>query len=332
MHHRTILIAGIVVAIFYTGVRTAPSALAPTSVFASLPHDIKHSIVVGWVGDIAPSDDVHAFDAVKDALTTPDLMIANLEGTFALPDRTSKCELLTSMCYAFRGESIFTEALLSSGIDLVTLTNNHSYDYGREGLEDTEAVLIQAGIPFVSPTSPTTTIVVGGKRVGVLGLSSTEPASTITDYSFIAKQITELKRSHDFVIVVFHGGAEGADKTLVTGQTEYMGNEDRGNVELVARTAIDAGADLILGAGPHVLRKIEEYKGVPIAYSLGNFYGGGGKLVTTGILGVSGIFEAALSTDRPTRYGFTSVVLSPAGIPSIDPTEQGRYLIESLSR
>lgn len=309
-------------------------AEAPTSMF--VPHTERtDALTIGWVGDMVPSEDAlynaRVFDSVAPALQKPDLMIGNLEGTFALPDRVTKCIYITTMCHAFAGDPSFAESLKSAGFDFVSLVNNHSYDFGKEGLLDTQAVLDAAGIPYISPTQPTTSITVKGKNVGILGLSSTEPASTITDYDFITKNVVKLKQENDFAIVIFHGGAEGSDKTQVPGTTEYMGSENRGNVELVAHTAIDAGADLVLGAGPHVLRKIEVYKTKPIAYSLGNFVGGT-HLVTSGILGTSAIVTAALSVNNPTTFDITSVILSGDGVPTVDYFERARGLIDELSR
>lgn len=309
-------------------------AEAPTGVFVA-PRHTPTAITIGWVGDMVPNQDVEynetVFLGVESQLQKPDLMIGNLEGTFALPDRTTKCVYLSTMCHAFAGDPSFAYALRAAGFDFVSLVNNHSYDFMREGLEDTETVLKEAGIPFVSPTQPTASITIKDKRIGILGLSSTEPAQTINDYDFITGQVMALKQTNDFVIVIFHGGAEGADKTAVPGTNEYVGSEDRGNVELMARTAIDAGADLILGSGPHVLRKIEVYNRGVIAYSLGNFVGSG-KLTTTGILGISGIMTATLEERTPTTYDFTSIQLSRDGVPSLDFLNQGEQLITSLSQ
>lgn len=324
----TIVIIG---GIIFTGVLWAE---APTGVFVS-PRYTNETLTIGWVGDMVPSSDAdynyRAFATVRHVLNKPDLMIGNLEGTFAAEGRMDKCIYLSSMCHAFRGDPSFAYALSDAGFDFVSLVNNHSYDYFSEGLADTETVLNEVGIPYISPTKPSTSIVAKGKKVGILGLSSTEPARTITDYEFIAREVTKLKETNDFVIVIFHGGAEGVDKTNVPGTNEYVGSEDRGNVQQVAYTAIDAGADLVLGAGPHVLRKIEVYRGAPIAYSLGNFVGGG-RLVVHGNLGVSGIFNATLEKHTPSTFDFTSVLLSKEGIPVLDMFEQGKRLIESLSK
>ncbi|MGF1925095.1 MAG: CapA family protein, partial [Bacteroidia bacterium] len=80
-----------------------------------------------------------------------------------------------------------------------------------------------------------------------------------------------LKKQADIVIVSFHGGAEGAKYERVPRQTEIFYKENRGNVYAFAHGVIDAGADIVLGHGPHVTRAVEVYKNKFIAYSLGNF-------------------------------------------------------------
>ena len=324
----TIIVAA---SVLFTGVLWAE---APSESFIK-PRKTSNTITVGWVGDMVPSSDSeyneNVFADVTSELLKPDLMIGNLEGTFAQADRTDKCMYLTSMCHAFRGDLSFAASLKDAGFDLVSLVNNHSYDFGDEGLKDTQAILDEAGIPYISPTNQSTSIIVKGKKVGVLGLSSTEPTKTITDYNFIGEKVQKLKEENDFVIVIFHGGAEGSDKTLVPGTVEYMGTENRGNVQAVAYAAIDAGADVVLGAGPHVLRKIEVYNHSPIAYSLGNFVGGK-RLIISGNLALSGIFTATLEKNTPTTYNFTSVILSKDGIPSLDIFEQSKHLLQALSK
>jgi poly-gamma-glutamate capsule biosynthesis protein CapA/YwtB (metallophosphatase superfamily) len=293
----------------------------------------KSKITIGWVGDMVPSLDTiyndNAFIEVTDLLSKPDLMIGNLEGTFAHSDRLSKCEYLKNSCHAFRGEANFADALKNAGFDFISLVNNHSYDFGDEGLADTMAELDRVGIAYVTSEVPSKSIVVGNKNIGILGLSSTQPWKSITDIEFIKKEVMRLKSENDFVIVLFHGGAEGSDKSAVTGEEEWVGNENRGNVELVAHTAIDAGADLVLGSGPHVLRKIEKYKSGVIAYSLGNFVGAN-RLVSKGVLAYSGIFTATLKENSETKYDFQSILLSPLGIPYIDTENISKTFLESL--
>lgn len=294
------------------------------------------TLTIGWVGDMVPSDDlgynITAFSNVSTALEQPDLMIGNLEGTFAHADRKTKCSYISTMCHAFRGDPSFADSLKAAGFDFVSLVNNHSYDYGSDGLADTKAELDRVGLPYLSPDQPTTSITVKGIKIGIMGLSSTEPAKTITNYAYIAGTVRDLKKDNDIVIVIFHGGSEGSNKTAVPGTTEYMGSENRGNVQAVAHTAINAGADLVLGAGPHVLRKVELFNGKTVAYSLGNFVGGKGRLSTTGTLAISGIFTATFEKNVQTNTSFTPVLLSKDGIPSLDPSDQGKKLLESLSQ
>ncbi len=299
------------------------------------------TLSIGWVGDMVPSGDIGynltVLNNVSSTLEVPDFMMGNLEGTFAHDGRVSKCIYINSMCHAFQGEASFADTLKAAGFDFVSLVNNHSYDYGTDGLKDTEAELDRVGLAYIAPDKQTTSITVKGIRIGIMGLSSTEPAETINDYTYIASTVATLKKDNDIVVVIFHGGSEGATKTAVTGTTEFMGTENRGNVQAVAHIAINAGADVVLGDGPHVLRKVETYKDKTIAYSLGNFVGGKGRLSTpTGNLSLGGIFTTNFTFPsmkvNTTTNTFTSVILSKDGIPTMDPTDQAKTLLDSLSK
>jgi hypothetical protein len=312
----------------------SPEYTTPAT-FPALKLPLRSELTVGWVGDMVPSSDGEynrlVFSNVTPFLQAPDLMIGNLEGTFAVSEDGSKCFYLKINCHAFRGSASFADALKAAGFDFISLVNNHSYDYGEEGLIATEAELLRVGIPYISQTKPAESITVKGKRIGILGLSSTPPQNTITDYAFITSQVQALSQTNDIVIIIFHGGAEGVDKTAVPGADEYVGNENRGNVELVSKLAIDAGADLVLGSGPHVLRKIEEGNGKLTAYSLGNFVGGN-RLITKDLLGISAILTVSFKNNTVLNHSITSIILSKDGVPSRDFAEQGKLLIERLSQ
>ena len=109
---------------------------------------------------------------------------------------------------------------------------------------------------------------------------------------------------------MFHAGAEGADKTRVPGGREHAFGEDRGDSRHFARAAIDAGADLVVGSGPHVVRGLELYRGRLIAYSLGNLTGYR-NFSTAGTSGLSGLLRVTLDADgtaprsRSARCGST---------------------------
>jgi poly-gamma-glutamate capsule biosynthesis protein CapA/YwtB (metallophosphatase superfamily) len=128
-----------------------------------------------------------------------------------------------------------------------------------------------------------------------------------------------------------HAGAEGSAATHVTGEDEHYLGEDRGNPQQFAHMAIDAGADLVLGSGPHVLRGMEYYRGHLIAYSLGDF-AGYHIFATTGTLALSGILRVSLSADgRAAAANFTSTILSSSGRPALDPRNEAATLMNQLS-
>jgi hypothetical protein len=135
----------------------------------------------------------------------------------------------------------------------------------------------------------------------------------------------------DIVVVSFHGGAEGTGAQHVPAQTEIYAGEKRGNLPAFAHTAIDAGADLVLGHGPHVMRGMEIYKDRLINYSLGNFCTYGWfQLVDE--LGLTMILEVELALDGK----FIQGKINPArqegrGIPVLDPTGQAIRVVRSLS-
>jgi hypothetical protein len=320
----------------YVHSQDLPAVSGPVS---SIPPVIAHSpkaLSVTWVGDMVPSENSeyneHVLESLTPRLAQADLTIGNVEGTFAASDRLPKCDPATAGCFAFRGDENFAASLHAAGFDFVNLVNNHALDFGKDGVFDTVHILQKNNIDSINPFYPTKEIKVNGYSIGILGVSSGPPNAAITNLSYIAKTISDLKNRNDFVILIMHGGAEGADKTVVPGVAEFFRGEDRGDVAAVAHTAIDSGADLVLGSGPHVLRKIESYKKGLIAYSLGNFVGGDGRLMTTGLLAQSGMFTAVLYPSHSPTYSFTSVALSPNGIPSLDLTDAGKNLIEYLSR
>jgi len=151
------------------------------------------------------------------------------------------------------------------------------------------------------------------------------------DYELAFETIAAYAEEHDIIVVSFHGGAEGADVTHVPfAEEEYYG-EPRGDVVWFARGAVDAGADLLIGHGPHVVRGMERYKDRLIAYSLGNFatyYG----ISVAGIKGIAPILTVTLDGRGLFISGeITSTKqLRPAG-PSIDGRQRALNLMRGLS-
>ena len=144
--------------------------------------------------------------------------------------------------------------------------------------------------------------------------------------------VEQAAREADVVVVLFHGGAEGSDRTHVPIGTEYAFGENRGDLRAFAHEAIDAGGDVVLGSGPHVLRGMERYHGRLIAYSLGNF-AGVGNFATEGVLDLSGILEVRLDRTGAFRGGrLRSLTLTGEGTPAPDPTNAAAHLVAGLSR
>ena len=191
---------------------------------------------------------------VKSIFATDDLTIANLEGTFT--NSTTRVD----KTYAFKGPAEFVNILTSSSVESVTVANNHSRDYGAQSLTDTKATLDAAGVIHFG-YDETSVVDVKGVKVGLIGIyeliDHTGRAQQVKDH--IAKVKSE---GADVIIVIFHWGIE-RDAAPNSHQT------------MLARLAIDEGADLVCGHHPHVLQGIEEYKGKNIVYSLGNFCFGG---------------------------------------------------------
>jgi hypothetical protein len=162
----------------------------------------------------------------------------------------------------------------------------------------------------------------------------------LSDHSYsihnidMAKDIVkQLKEENDIVIVSFHGGAEGGSATRLTNVNEIFLGEPRGNVMKFSRSVIDAGADLVLGHGPHVLRALEVYKGKLIAYSLGNF-------LTYSMFNVKGPngLSAILTIRMNTKNGefadgtLVSLKLTKDGIPEIDLAGEAIKLVKKLTK
>ncbi|MDR1709841.1 MAG: CapA family protein [Candidatus Accumulibacter sp.] len=212
------------------------------------------------------------FENVKAAFDGGDVVFANLEG--ALTDNLDNVKTCSNpdVCYAFAMPTKFAACLKNAGINLMSIANNHTGDFGDKGRESTMNSLKANGIHFAGLTScATETFTQNGVKYGFAAFAPNSGTVNINDVEGAKEIVKRLKRKSDIVIVSFHGGAEGSKYQHVPHQQENFLGENRGNVEHFAHSAIDAGADIVLGHGPHVSRAIEIYKGHFIAYSMGNF-------------------------------------------------------------
>lgn len=274
------------------------------------------------VSDLPPDDGKFLFDGVKDILLSSDLTIGNLEGPFLNSGGTPKeCET-PERCYSFRVPERYASYLKDAGFDYMNLANNHAYDMGKQGREATYRVLEDNGISFAGTDDyPTAISEVKGVKIGFAGFAPNRGTININSNKKTEEIIRELKSKCDIVIVMFHGGAEGAGAQNVPKRNEIFLGENRGNVFEFAHLVIDAGADLVLGHGPHVTRAVEIYNGKFIAYSLGNFctYG---KFSLAGVQGLAPIIKIFITREgKFIKSEIFSIKQVRRGFPVLDEKE-----------
>lgn len=212
------------------------------------------------------------FDDVNAILQQADILFGNLEGTLTDTGENAKRCSDPSKCYSFRSPEYFGKYLEESGFDVMSIANNHIGDFGSIGIKNTAKTLEKHHIAYAGVfAKPSAIFEKNGIKYGFCAFAPNKDCIKIHNLSNAKKIVTELQKQVDIVIVSFHGGAEGAEHTHVPRKTERFYGEDRGDVYRFAHTMIDAGADVILGHGPHVSRAFEVYKDRFIAYSLGNF-------------------------------------------------------------
>ncbi len=221
--------------------------------------------------DRLPPAGLNLLEPVSYTLQQADITFGNLEGVLIDGGKPFKRCSNPAHCYLFRTPSRFVEQFKQAGFDVVSLANNHARDFGEEGRSTSMALLAAAGIHHSGRDGDVASWEVKGSKVALIAFAPFAGANSMHALEQVRQRITELDHSHDIVLVSFHGGAEGAGVERVPFASEYYHGEARGDVVEFSRLAVDAGADLVLGHGPHVPRAIELYNGRLIAYSLGNF-------------------------------------------------------------
>ena len=246
---------------------------------------------------VPPNNGAGFFDPVREALAA-DLVMGNLDMALSDPTGFGKCSPGATDCFQLSLPPSYATVLRDGGFSLMNLANNHTYDQGQPGYVNTRAALDAVGIGYTGGVDEIASLTVKNVRVAVLGFSVYSYTANLNDIPRAVQLVRQAAEQADLVVVQMQGGAEGSDRTRVppAGQNESFGGENRGDLRSFAHAVIDAGADVVFGHGPHVMRGLEFYQGRLIAYSLGNFCGYR-VLATSGWSGVGGILKVTLNPD-----------------------------------
>lgn len=304
---------------------------------------------------VPPDSGRGLLDRARPSLTG-DLVVGNFEGVLADTGTSTKCLVppaktraqrkpkprapepqpaVRPNCYAFRTPIMLAPRLREAGFTHMNLANNHANDLGPAGRLSTEEALHAVGLRLYGPVGMISvdTIVRGDSMttVGLVGFTTYSYAYNLLDIERSAAIVDSMRPLVDLLLVTFHGGTEGV-KALHTGEVaESLGREPRGDLRRWARAVIDAGADAVIGHGPHVLRGMEFYQDRLIAYSLGNFatYRG---FNLNGPLGVTGVLQLEFSAQHKLQSArLVPMMQLPKQGPFPDPELTAIQLIQRLS-
>ncbi|NEP77958.1 MAG: CapA family protein [Okeania sp. SIO3C4] len=298
-------------------------------------------ITIKAVGDIIPGTNypknkLHPkkqklFASVKPLLQDADIVFGNFESTLTSYPRSGK-KMGSGRVFAFRTPPNYRYLLKDAGFDVLSVANNHSFDFLKQGFEDTIANIQNAGMQAVGKKGEIVYRQVKGINIAFIAFSNYSYHNSMLDLESAKKLVREADENADIIVISVHAGAEGTRALRIKNKTEYFYGENRGNKILFSHTLIDEGADLILAHGPHVPRAMEVYQGKLIAYSLGNFMGYR-TLSSKAQLGYSLVLEVDINP----RGDFVSgkilpVHLNSKGIPYPDKYGRSIKLIRQLTK
>jgi hypothetical protein len=297
-------------------------------------------VTIEWVGDMAissgyglpPGGVYQSVSPMAGTLRAADLTIGNLEGTLSVGGG-SKCGGPSGgTCFAFQAPPSTAFALRRLGFDLVNQANNHAQDYGPSGHAQTLAALRQAKLAWTGDPGQITHLTTHGVKVAFLGFAPYTYTSSLLDIPRAEAMVRTAARHAAIVVVIIHAGAEGSDQLHTPQGSQYFLGEDRGNARLFSHSVIRAGASVVLGSGPHVIRGVQRYRGHLIAYSLGNFIGYR-TLGSGGVLDDSGVMRVSLNpaNGRVVAAHWIPVTLDN-GLPRLAAGDGDAPLVGSLSR
>ena len=295
-----------------------------------LPSLIVRPVVLAAVGDVnlgaATAEAIRAYGAeypwssAAPLLSAADVAIANLECAVSTRGEPAPKE------FTFRGDPAALPALARAGVDVVSLANNHSLDYGRDAFLDTlrhlrrEGVAVAGGGRDLAASREPATLELGGLKLAVFAYSDVRPAgfdagraspgAAPAELTAIRTDVGRAHRRGDTVVVYFHWGTE-------------LASTPDSRQDVFARAALEAGATVVLGSHPHVLQPVEQRQSRLVAWSLGNFVFAAGSPSTT----TTGVLLAGLGAD-----GVRWNELVPAKIAGVRPIVDETRMRSALDR
>ena len=281
-------------------------------------------------GKLPPNDGKDLLGHFTAELRDADITFGNSEGVFLDAGGVPKGS--GQHVYCFREPTRYARYFADNGFDLLSVANNHVADFGETGMRSTISTLQALPLHFAGLQQfPTTIITVRNIKIGLAAFAPHKGCIQMNDLDDAIASVKELKRKCDIVMVSFHGGAEGRNHTHVPKITEIFMGQNRGNVYRFAHAMIDAGADIVIGHGPHVARAMELYKNKFIAYSLGNFctYG---MFNLDGVSGIAPLIKIYMNDKGDFINGhITSIKQLGEGGPLPDNNHGAYKLIRSLT-
>lgn len=322
---------------------------ADSSASAPAPAPRRDSITLALTGDVMMGttfpDSVngthlpaeggkHLFADAAPILRRAGVAAGNLEGTLLDgPGERRKPGKNPRTYFVFRMPTSMAANLADAGYDFMGVATNHINDFGPSGRASTLSTLNDYGIAAAGLKGCAESAVIerAGFRIGLTQFGHSANTLQNTDLADLRRIVKDLRSRADIVVVSFHGGAEGAACLHVPHEAEYYLGEARGDVEKFAHAAIDAGADVVFGHGPHVPRAAELYRGHIIFYSLGNFCTPF-RMGLSGATGYAPIAEVTIDSEgRFLRGKIHSLIQRHGTGPRLDPEHSAAALIRRLS-
>jgi hypothetical protein len=296
---------------------------------------MARSLAAKWGASAAPDS---LLAPLRPLVADADVLLWNVEGAIGSGPAPRKCGPKSTACFAFRMPTRAAAALGALGREdasvVGNVANNHARDAGREGLEATRRHLERAGIHVTGlDTLATPVPTPRGDTIAVLAFYTSPDTPDARDLAAVRRHVERAVERWGTVVVSTHMGAEGTGAQRTADRREiFLGRIDRGNPVAFARTAFEAGATLVWGHGPHVMRAAE-WRGNRLAfYSLGNTvtYGpfSNGEPKNRGAIACATIDSAG----HVSRAELRSTVQLAPGVVRPDGAHRAAFLVDSLGR